>query len=96
MTANICFKIGKYLIDPRYKDAIVNIMEAIDEIETVNVTIQFTSNYGLKKDGMTVGEATEYIGSVCEKTDAMDDDAKNFVRENYLEEHPEDRELPRE
>jgi len=92
MTANICFKIGKYLNNSQYKGAIISIMEAIDEIEDVNLTILFTDNYGLKKEGISVAEAKEFIVSVCEKSDAMDDDQKNFIRENYLDANPEDRE----
>lgn len=92
MTANICFKIGKYLNTPSYKSGIISIMESVPEIEIVNLTILFTDNYGLKKDGLTVAEAIAFILHICEKTDTMPDEAKNLVREQYLEANPEDRE----
>jgi len=92
MTANICFKIGKYLNNSRYKMSIITIMESVPEIEIVNLTILFTDNYGLKKEGLTVAEGIAFILHVCEQTDTMDDEAKNFIREHYLEANPEDRE----
>jgi len=67
-------------------------MEAVPEIEIVNLTILFTDNYGLKKEGLTVAEGIAFILHICDQTDTMPDDAKNFVREHYLEANPEDRE----
>ena len=91
MTANICFKIGKYLNTPSYKSGIISIMESVPEIEIVNITILFTDNYGIKKDGLTVREAILFILNICEQTDTMPDESKNLVIKNYLEAHPEDR-----
>lgn len=67
-------------------------MESVPEIEIVNITILFTDNYGLKKDGLTVTEAKEFIDHTCTQTDTMPDEAKNFIREHYLEAYPEERE----
>ena len=92
MTANLCFKIGKYLNNKDYQKAIFSILESIEEITVVNLTCLFTDNYGLKKDGLTVAEAIALIKNICEQTDNIPDDAKNLVREHYLEAYPEDRE----
>ena len=91
MTANICFKIGKYLNSNCYKTGMISIMESVPEIEIVNLTCLFMDNYGLKKDGLSVAEAIAFILHTCEQTDTMPDDAKNFVREHYLEAYPEDK-----
>ena len=91
MTANLCFKIGKYLNTNSYKMGIISIMESVPDIEIVNLTILFTDNYGLKKDGLTVAEGIAFILHTCEQTDTMPDDAKNFIREHYLEAYPEDK-----
>ena len=91
MTANLCFKIGKYLNNKDYQKAIFSILEGIEEISVVNLTCLFTDNYGLKKDGLSVAEAIAFILHTCEQTDTMPDDAKNFIREHYLEAYPEDK-----
>ena len=91
MTANICFKIGKYLNSNCYKTGMISIMESVPEIEIVNLTCLFTDNYGLKKDGLTVAEAIAFILHICEQTDTMPDELKNLVIKNYLEATPEDK-----
>lgn len=92
MTANLSFQIGKYLNNKEYQKGIFYILESIEEIEIVNITIVFTHNYGLKKDDLTVAEAIAFILLICEQTDNMPDEAKTLVRELYLEANPEDRE----
>jgi hypothetical protein len=92
MTANICFKVGKYLNISQYKDGIILLLETIPEIEGVNLTLLFSNNLGIKKDGLTVAEAVQQIHLACEKVDSMPDEAKIFIRENYLETYPEERE----
>jgi len=92
MTAHICFKIGKYLNTPAYKEGIFSIMESITEIEVINLTLLFTDNFGIKKDGLTIPEAKIEIEQGCERVNNMEEDVKQFILENYLEANPEDRE----
>ena len=92
MTANICFKIGKYLNTPSYKMGIISVMESVPEIEKVDLTLLFTDNYGLKKDGLTLNEATQQIVNACKKVDGFPDEIKRQIVRDYLEANPEDRE----
>jgi hypothetical protein len=92
MTAHICFKIGKYLNSPDYKQGIISIMEAVPEIEIINLTILFTDNLGVKADGLTLNEATLQIVNACKKVDGFPDEFKRQIVRDYLEANPEDSE----
>jgi hypothetical protein len=84
MTAHICFKIGKYLGEHKYKEGIISIMEAIPEIEIVNLTILVVDQLGIKKDGLTIASAKEEIEKACIMADGMNDELKGFCIVNYM------------
>jgi len=67
-------------------------MESVPEIEKVDLTLLFTDNYGLKKDGLTLNEATQQIVNACKKVDGFPDEIKRQIVRDYLEANPEDRE----
>ena len=89
MTAHICFKIGKYLGEHGYGKGIISVMEAVPEIEKVNLTIIVTDNLGIKKDGLTIAEAKEEIEKACIKADGMPDDLKAHCIVDYMKEEYE-------
>ena len=91
MTAQLCFKLGKYLNNTEYKREIITIMESIEEIEIVNLTILFSDRLGIEKKGLTFAEAKEEIVQACIKADEFSDEIKNFILEKYLEANPEDK-----
>jgi hypothetical protein len=90
MTAHICFKFGKYLSEPEYKSGIIRLMEVIPDIEVINLTLLFSDNLGMKKDGLSITEATTAIMDACKKVDEMPDEAKRFILDQYLEANPEE------
>ncbi len=84
MTANICFKIGKYLGEHKYKEGIISVMEAIPEIEIVDLTILVVDQLGIKKDGLTIHEAKAEIEKACIMADGMNDEMKAFCIVKYM------------
>lgn len=91
MTAQLCFKLGKYLNNTEYKRGIITIMESVPEITKVNLTILMINNLGIKKDGLTIDEARKEIEKACRLADEFPDEIKKITRESYLEANPEER-----
>ena len=91
MTAQLCFKLGKYLNNTEYKRGIFTILDSVPEVTEVNLTILMSNNLGIKKDAMTIEDVKREIDKACRLADDFPDEMKNFILENYLEANPEER-----
>ena len=91
LNAELCFKIGKYLNNKGYKSAIISIMNALPPEEIYDLTLLFWDNKGIEFENLSKEDTIREIEDVCIGVDMMNDDAKNYIRETYLESNPEER-----
>lgn len=85
MTAKIVFKIGKYLESASYKQGMLAILEGVgDDCKTIDAVFLFYDHLGMSVDNLTKEEFIKYLEDVCTKVDAMPDEAKADILQDWL------------
>lgn len=84
MTANICFKVGRYLEDPDYKRSMLCILDSIShEIDEVNAVFILSARVGLEKKGICIHQFRDILETVCLLADDYPDEIKQEIIATY-------------
>lgn len=94
MSAQMCFKIGKYLLERgEYKNAMIRLaFSNMKPEDTVTLIVSFGKSGLYDKENMKFVDIIREINDACTKADSLPDEIKNMLVQDFI--NWRDNELP--
>ena len=86
MSAKMCFKIGKYLLERgEYKNAMIRLaFSNMKPEDTVTLIVSFGKSGLYDKENMKFVDIIREINDACTKADSLPDEIKNMLVQDFI------------